>query len=177
MFDPDRQDHELVERRVLLKTQIIMASLVGGCVFFLAVVLSIRLRGGAAPAGPGPLLAYVAVGFAVMALVARAVVPTVLVRAGLRRLAARQTEASDPAGAVAALWRLFSTRTIVCGAILEGAAFFALVAYLVEGAAIALAVALLLIAALALHFPTRSGTARWIQRQRESLEQERQFRA
>ena len=70
---------------------------------------------------------------------------------------------------------LYNTRTILGGAMLEGAAFFALVTYMVERDPVGLAGAILLILGVALHFPTRSRVIRWSEEQLELLKRERQF--
>jgi hypothetical protein len=66
----------------------------------------------------------------------------------------------------------FLNQLIVGAAMLEGAAFFAGVAYLVERNPIALAVALVLLAALVARFPTANRVERWTERQREKLREE-----
>lgn len=174
MTAPEQQD--LVSRQNLLQLQIIVGALIGGCLFFVAIAVVARLQGAFGPAEPRPIVTYLAIGFAVLALVARMIVPAAIVSGGLRRLAARQTEQPDPAETMRELWQLLTSRTIVSAALLEGATFFALIAYLVKGASLALLVAALLIVGLGTHIPTRSTAEGWIDRQRAVLQQERQWR-
>jgi hypothetical protein len=56
----------------------------------------------------------------------------------------------------------------------EGPAFFASLAYLIGSHPIALGLAVLLIGALIVRFPTRLRIASWIDRQQELLIQDRQ---
>ena len=61
---------------------------------------------------------------------------------------------------------LFMTRTIAACAILEGAAFFLLIAYLLEGT---------LILVMGRHFTTRSALVHWIENQARRIDEERQL--
>ena len=51
----------------------------------------------------------------------------------------------------------------------EGWAFFALIAYLVEGSPVALGLGILLALAIAAHFPTQSRAVRWVEQELETL--------
>ena len=156
--------------------QIIVGALTAGCLFFLAITLVVPMPGGPAN-GQVPLVTYVALAFAASALVLRVVVPNLIVSAGLRRIApgdrgspsrssdGRENASPDEAELVRTLFGLLQTRTIVAGALLEGSAFFLLVAYLVERSPLALGAALALIIGLALHIPTVGGTAHWVEDQ------------
>ena len=66
---------------------------------------------------------------------------------------------------------------IVSAACLEGAAFFLLIAYMLERSPWALAAAFALILGVAAHFPTRQRVSDFIQRQMSLIEEERQFGA
>ena len=76
--------------------------------------------------------------------------------------------ASSPGGLPVA----FLTQLIVGAAMNEGAAFFALVAYLIEKNPIALAVAIVLIAGVIARFPTAGRVERWLEQQREKLRED-----
>jgi hypothetical protein len=148
----------------LTTLRIIVLALAMGCVTFLVVAFVLRNSGerDAPPAGP-PTLTIVAAALAAGAAVARAFVSPLVVASGRRRLA------SDDAKALAGL---YTNRTILAAALLEGAAFAAGVAYLVEGRVAILVVGALLAAAVASHFPTASGMAGWIEDQRRRLREE-----
>ncbi|HVX60236.1 MAG TPA: hypothetical protein VHC19_06540, partial [Pirellulales bacterium] len=60
-------------------------------------------------------------------------------------------------------------------AILEGAAFFLVVAYQLERNPLALAVAIPLIIVIAAHFPTPARVAEWVERQLRRLDEDRQL--
>jgi hypothetical protein len=69
---------------------------------------------------------------------------------------------------------LYQTQFLVGAAINEGLAFFASVAYLIGKNPIALGLALVLLVALIVRFPTRPRIASWLDRQQELLIQDRQ---
>jgi hypothetical protein len=87
--------------------------------------------------------------------------------ASLRRQAGPHAE--DPGR----LWTLYQTRLILVAALLEGAGFMQAIFYLMEGQTFSLAVALVLLAWLALLFPTRAGVEEWVERQQELARQGR----
>lgn len=165
MFDPNQPGTPGKQR--LLTLQIIVAALLMGCLTFLVISVVVRAQGGGPAAGGQPLLVYVLMIFAAGALVARFIVPRMIVAGGLHGIAA---EDADPVDTTSRLWALLSTRTIVASAILEGVIFFALVVYIIDGSPIALGLALALIAALALHIPTQSWADHWLEEQRRALE-------
>jgi uncharacterized membrane protein len=69
---------------------------------------------------------------------------------------------------------VYMTTTIMAGAILEGAVFLLLVAYMVEQQVVSLAVAVAILAALAAHVPWQSRVFAWIDGQLRRLDEERQ---
>ena len=73
------------------------------------------------------------------------------------------------------LWMVFLTGTIIRSAIIEGAAFFMLVTYMVEQYPVAIAAAIVWIFFVAAQYPTRSKAMHWIEDQLNLLEQQRQF--
>ncbi len=187
---PETQWREEIVRPVRL-LQIVTVALTGGCVVFLAMALFMRLGGNgpAQAAAEEPMLVYVVLVFAAAMLLARAVVPAWLVSAARRKIAEgtwkppQQASGNSPipdeflakTGDAGKLCYVFTTKTIVGAAMFEGAAFFALVAYFVEGTTLSLAVAAVLIVAVALHFPTPGRVVGWIERQLSLLDQQRQW--
>ena len=173
----------------LFTIRIIVAALTAGCLIFMVIAI-FMVQTGQAPAGGGdmPILTYMAVAWAGMAIVLRMVVPKMIESAGRKRIAdgtwqapaAGQQQAQiaqlvERLGDAGRLFAVLNTRTIIGGAILEGSAFFALVAYLVDRSSLALAAAIVLIIGVALHFPTRSSAVHWIEDQLAAVEQLRQF--
>src|SRR5581483_670179 len=89
--------------------------------------------------------------------VVRAVVTNSIQASARNRLVTADGSAVRPWLAV------YQTRTIVGAALLEGGAFFLLVAYMAEGAPWVLVVAAVLWIAMAwLHFPTRDKVEAWV---------------
>ena len=166
MSDPEWQERIT---SVLRQLQIIVGSLVAGCLFFLVIVLVVS--SGMAAAEGLPLISYIAIGFAVMALLARITIPRAMLASGRRKIRRQGGHAAAADG----LLQLLPTQTIVACAVLEGATFFLLVAYLVEGWLPALIVAVALIVLLGLHMPTRSRAIHWIEDQLGLLLQEQQL--
>jgi len=173
---------------VLRTMQIVVGALVAGCAMFLVVVLVVAPTMAADRRQDMPLITYVATGFAVVSLIVRAVVPGIVVTLGRRRIlngnwpmpASRggsqpiNVEFIERTGDAGRLAVLSLNRTIIAAAMLEGAAFFALVAYMIERLPLALVVAVALIVGVALHFPTRSRLVHWVEDQLALIEQERQ---
>jgi hypothetical protein len=162
--------------------QIIVAALTSGCITFLAIVLVVVGVPGL-PDVP-PILTWIAAAIAATMVMARLVVPAIFVARARRKI--RQGAFKAPMGkfpvvssdsvatdsAVNALAQVFLSKTILAAAILEGAVFLLLVAYLVEHAPMSLMLAVLLIVALALHLPTYSQVEGWIQDQTRLLREE-----
>ena len=186
---PSPWQDEIVQRvRVL---QIIVAAQLAGVVIFLAVFILI-VQQGEAPGANGnlPLVTYVATAFAVGTLFARLIIPAVIVVRGRRsiihgtwQLPARQDERGQEdltgflgrTGDAGKLWFVFFCRTMVAAAIVEGAVFFCLVAYLVEHSPLSLIIGIVLTFGLATHVPTRRGVVHWIEDQLDLIKQQRQF--
>ena len=72
------------------------------------------------------------------------------------------------------LAQLYQTQLIVGAALLEGAAFFAGIAFMLERDPIAAGMALVLLAVLAARFPTRDRIEAWLEQQLGLLQEERQ---
>jgi hypothetical protein len=178
---------EQISKRVRV-LQVIVAALVAGCVFFLVVAIFVP-EPGARGAGDGhpPLLTWIALAFTGADLVARIVVPTIVVRAGRGRVArgtfslpqGREStsqsgrEEFQQLGDAGLLFILYQTKMILGAAMIEGATFLMIIAYLVERQTLALAIAVALILAVAAHLPTRTGVVHWIEDQLRFVEEER----
>jgi hypothetical protein len=193
MLEPACRDE--IARRVRIP-QVIVAALVAGLLTFLAIVLVLIQQGFAGAPEVATILTGVAVAMAVAAVLARLTVPPMIVARARRRIAqgtwqvpqaaqaqsaysqASQEDAArflEQTGDAGRLFFVLVSKTIVAAAIVEGAAFFALIAYMLGRSPLALALAILMIAAVAAHFPTRSGVMSWIEGQLRLVEQERQF--
>jgi hypothetical protein len=162
----------------LRQLQMIVGSLVTGCTIFLVIALFVSAGRGAA--GGPPLVSYIAMASGVMALLTRAVIPPKIIGTGRQKILrqegrdAGRRDLREGPSTVGRLLQLFATSTIIPCAVIEGATFFLLVAYVIEGWPPALMAAVALIAVLALHMPTQGRLAHWIEDQLALLEQERQ---
>ena len=178
-------------RNVLLTTRIIVAALAAGSLAFLvmAVVLSQHDAKGA-PAQQGLLpISLVALAMLVPMLGARLVVPGLIVAQGRRKIVAQAREALAGAKGGRAVERrqletalrpqdfypLFQARTIVAGALLEGATFLLLAAHLVERSPWTLAAATALIVGILLHMPITGRVAAWLDEQMRLARNELDF--
>lgn len=153
--------------------QIIHIALTVGVLFFLAIVVLVVRKGeifGKEPWSVTSLLTLAATLFGAAAIVAHLVIPGLVVSAQRKALA--QTAKSEPKDFESMLM-LYATQKIMGSAIIEGAAFFNVVAYFIEGTAASLLLALLLLAILAGRIPSRDGMQRWIDAQLAQLREER----
>ena len=172
--------------------QIIVLALIIGCLTF--AVIAIALKTGDVPAdGPAaaqagsPFLTYIALAAIVPMLIAFIVVRGALsgqTRRVVMGLAdklsgnssdLRSQELLQSSEIVRTLLQAFQSRLIVGAALFEGATFFLLVCYLVEGNPIALGAAFALVVGIALQFPTPSKVAGWIEQQIDAIHHQRQF--
>jgi hypothetical protein len=139
------------------------------------------------PVEVGDIITWLAVACAAISLPLSFVLPS-QIAAGMRRSVAAgtwmaPTRLDGPGGPLgpdalqsdaAKLAVVYQTYFIVGAAIIEGVAFFATAAYIVEKSPIALGLALLLLGALAVRFPTRTRVGLWIEQQQELLMRDRQ---
>ncbi|MBN1910272.1 MAG: hypothetical protein JW818_11075 [Pirellulales bacterium] len=175
MSGPDMQ--QSVEPRLAAQVrtmQIIVFALVMGCVCLAAVALVFRATNGDEPPEM-PLISYVALAFAGTALIARTIVLTVMGNQG-RTVVAQEAADLTTEQVVFRFAGLYQTQLMIGSALLEGASFFLLVSYLVEGWIVSPIVAGVLVVGIALHLPTTSRVSTWIKNQVEIIEQEQHLR-
>ena len=137
-----------VQTRVL---QIIVGALIFGVFVFAVVIVAIG------PAGPprGRILTSTAVAIATAMVVLHVIVPMIVERAAL----ANRSIGSGPRGLLGAL----TARTIVACALLEGAAFFSIVAMMIEHHRWVLGVTAVLVMLMAMQFPTTTRVEQWLE--------------
>jgi hypothetical protein len=189
-------------RTVTRQGQIIVGALITGVSIFLviATVVDLGLEPGVGPpagvgAGVGaqpagqpaqsvPFLTYIALAVGAGCLPISFIVPSLVAKQQRLAMAGGksspdQSPASTPAQrpeavrtAPIGLPGAYLNQLIVGAAMNEGAAFFTVIAYLIEKNPIALAVALVLIAGLIARFPTAGRVERWIEQQQEKLRED-----
>jgi hypothetical protein len=165
------QTDELAAR--VRTAQIITAAIILGAAAFLVVAFVVRAQS-SDPAPDRTPLSWVALVAALVMAVAYYFVIDAVAAGQRRRIA--QSGGNDPKG-----WYAAYQTTLVAGlAVLEGAAFLLIVAYLVEGSWeknwVPLVAAAGFIAFMATLFPSRPGIERWIAEQREKLRAEQSGR-
>lgn len=159
-------------KKSLLTMQIIAGALIQGIIIFLIVVLSL-------PAPPNRLAIfnpYIGLGVALLAMVMSLVIPNVIMNSTKKSLIKGRPidlpkqfgEVSD-LGFLTPLAGFFQTKMIIAMALLEGAAFFNLLSYMMERQAFSLAIVGMLLLAMMMNFPTRRGLEKWLAEETKSI--------
>jgi hypothetical protein len=178
MSDNTSASEHLSTARLL---QIIVGVMLVGAVGFLVVAIAVQATGeGSTEEEPTTLaLTYLAVGYAVLALILRGVAPDLLIGLILAKGSNAGTQSTDQHRQStlpdSSFHRLYVTRSIICAALVEGAALLATLAYLIDGHILGLIVAAVLVGILAAHLPTKARINDWIARQRERQLQAEHF--
>jgi hypothetical protein len=145
----------------------VVAMILAGSIAFLVVALLLGPR--ERFEGP-PIITYLALGAAVIALGMRATLPGFVDAHGARKIARGsfrpqahvvQAQLVEKLGDEGRLFLVFQTRTILATGPTNGASLFACAAYLWEGQVFAVAVVVLLAIVGALGFPTRGRWEAW----------------
>ena len=178
MSIPD--DDTVLDRR-LGTMRIIFFTLLTGVVIFLVIALVVRANGNMGPPPATPLLTYFGLAFAALQLVLSTFIPDRVAAQARRKMPPREAPArAGPEGTQGwnatdrgPWYAVYQTRLIIGMALLEGAAFLLTIAYLVEGYWLSIAGVVVLLAAMAARYPTRSGVDGWADRQQELLREER----
>jgi membrane protein YdbS with pleckstrin-like domain len=159
----DAQQNHLA--RLLMTMRIIAGALCLGVCVLAGVVLMLERR-----QVEEPVLAFVALLVSVACVLAAAIVPRMMTGTPMRESSvghsAAQSEASpdsDELNRVTQIMGIYQTRLIVSMALLEGAAFFNLVAYLIEGQVVNVAVAFVLLVLMMIQFPSRRRVEDWVE--------------
>lgn len=157
--------------------QIVVGAITAGTLTFLVVALVARREGLVPQPGPQatPLITYTALALGSSTIVALAFAPGWIVAAGRRKIAQQLAETERAERAAAArppLAALFLKRTIVSAALAEGSAFFAIIAAMIEGQWVALAVASVMIALVIWQFPSQVSAERWLDEQNQRMADE-----
>ncbi|MEZ6131949.1 MAG: hypothetical protein R3C59_25085 [Planctomycetaceae bacterium] len=147
--------------------QIITIGLMMGTLSFLTVALVINQ---AAIDGEPDILAWMGLGFAGLIFLVHLVVPGIVTSAALNQVNSEALRKADDDGRFAMLSPVYQTRLIIACAMLEGAAFFNLVAYIVDKYVGNVIAAVVLIIMIAVRFPTLSKVEFWVQDRAREIE-------
>jgi hypothetical protein len=153
----------------LLTLRIIDFAIAMGAVTALAIFVFLRMQGQFPPPPDPPLVSAIAWGVGILDLLVYMLVSRQVPAINRRRLA------TAGAGGSPEEWlNVYQSRLIIQLALLEGATFFFLIAYLLEGLPWNLVGAGVMLLGMLTLFPTRSGIESWIANQRELAQQEGQ---
>jgi hypothetical protein len=178
LTDPQREHIKMAARTM----QIIAGALAAGVVIFLAIVLFLTSQRAVGPAGDS-FLTYIAAAYSLAAIMAWAIVPSVI--GGRMRQSIVDRNASQwtmklanaaELGDALPLTSVYQTRLIVGCALLEGAAFFCLVAYLLEQQPMGLIIAGVLLLLLLSQVPTVPRLESWVEGELATIDQLRLMR-
>ncbi len=167
--------------KVLRIMQIIACALIAGVLSF-AGVASFIVFGQAPAAQPGvqppaaaqngsEIIMYLAMAFAAGAVVMSFVMSKLVSAAGVKGVAkmARDGTSTGSKELFGRLLGVAQTKMIIAMALVEGAAFFNLIAFIITKSLIAPAVVGALLCVMAIHFPTKFKLARWLEDQQRML--------
>ena len=161
---------QILNRQDTLRaTRIItIAMAIGLSVFMLIMVFMIRPLKFEAPLlelGTKAVLTLVALGFGLTSMVLSSLLAATTVRQRVKQLAAErsQTTEMDSASTEPSLLQLFVNQHIIYLAILEGSAFFNVIAYMIEGNPLCLVLALLLTGRIIASLPSGEKIETWLE--------------
>jgi hypothetical protein len=151
------QLHEIVGRTA----QIIAGALIMAVLMFAGVAFFVA-QGEPAKS---PMVALIGVGMAVMSVVVRFIVPTIIVNGAKNSL--KEASAADQMNQLAGLYH---AKMIVGMAVLEGAAFINLIAYIIEKQFWSYGVVAFLLAVMAISFPSQGQFESWAEDMKRELD-------
>jgi hypothetical protein len=151
--------------------QIIVVSLILGCFVFLAIVLFVPLGGEGKPNVNDTVLKHAAIGYTIIICLVWLTIPQRVVSSALQSFAKNQ-QSADAETITRSLLGIMQNHTILSAALIESAAFFNLIAFMLERHTVNLFMAIILIAAIATYFPTSAGVTDWLERQGRRLREE-----
>ena len=140
--------------------QVIALALMMGVLVFLGVVLVVT--SGRIDDSP-EMITKIAAGFALLMLMNHFVIPPIILKAQLERAIAAGLQQKPYAERTQECCGAYQTQLIAGFALLEGAAFFNLVAMMLEHCVASIVVVTLLLLLMAAKFPTRDKVSFWVQ--------------
>mgnify|MGYP001260938337 FL=1 len=154
--------------------QMIVGALAGGVLSFLGVVLVLGQQQPGPPPDQ-PMLTYMSIVATFVAIVMAMIIPGVVIRNQRQAILAGKPKPPEAARELGPLVAGYQTAIIIRRALVEGAAFFCLVAYMLERQSLSLVGAGVLLVFLLGGFPTRSKLEDAIENERTTIEQLRQM--
>ena len=183
--------NDLTERLkpAIMTLRIIVIALATGVVAFAITAIVIRMQQAAAPANDAAgLLTTLGIAAAPVAFLLSRFLPALFVAKTRGQIASGQygvpagsnsRETNGPQSSLGQLgddgklFTVYQTKTIISAAVLDGAAFLSIVAFLLGGSLIALGLGLLLALAIVAMFPRTSRVLEWIEAQRRLMAEEK----
>ncbi|MFQ5489203.1 MAG: hypothetical protein ACE5GE_00665 [Phycisphaerae bacterium] len=161
----------------LRTVQIIVMAMCAGCVASgaVAVLLHRTLADTSPKSQPAAWVTMIAVAYAASMLPVGFLLPAWLTSGQIRRVSVQAAGSEDPNRDAAWLAKAFVTETIIGAALVEGAALFGSVAYLVEGDTLSLAAGGVMLAVLIGRFPTQNRLTGWLTARLQQLKEARLF--
>lgn len=172
--------------RVIQIPRIIVAAMAGGVALFAGIAVFLRSAGAIDEVQTAPLLTAIGVAGAVLAAALQGPAANLVVWRIIKQIAARKwqpavrTGADNPiaqlleqAGEPGLVVLAFLPKVLVSAALLEGAALLNVVAFLLEGSPIPLAVAAALVAGILAQWPSRTAMEQWVSEKLRQLERMR----
>lgn len=170
------QEQQSTVANVVNVQRIILVSLIAGPAAFIAFVLS---QGAERRANEVSNLSLMAAAAAALPAIAAVVLPYVMASQHRRAMTTDKIRAAIEAGGGNQItWLLggWQSRNIVRAALLEGAAFFNIVAYQTERQPYSLAIAVALLLGIVAMFPFRGRIEQWLEREIQLLRDAEQLR-
>lgn len=144
--------------RQLRVMSVIAQALITGVIGFLAVAWFIKSD--PAPNAGTPMLTYMAAGFALINLSVRAIIMGVIPKNQIQLQRQYITDSEEGRKRLAGIYQ---TRMIIDMALLEGSAFFAIIAWISESNDLALGIVGFLLVVMILSFPFKQRVLDWIE--------------
>jgi len=169
-------DEKLVTER-LPRMQIIQGAIVAGAIMYAIAAYALREGGVINGRAQEPIVSYACSALAVISLMQFPFITRKIAKENRRKILAEARPGDSPEmksmSDATLLLASYQTQMIIGAAILEGATFGLIVAFIVDGTYWTLIGAAMISAVNAFQFPTRSRVEGWLSEQRELVEQER----
>ena len=170
LFSMPQAPHEIspeIEPSQMIRTsQNIAISLRGGLVMFALVAISVDHKA----ALDSSLISNLGAGFAALEIVLQFIVPTLIVNGQITKLKNRPVASGRHPDYSKTLAGLFQQKMVIGMALLQGAAFFNLVAFMSEHQMFSLGIVGFLLLLMVMMFPTLSRFENWAEEMQRNIE-------